>query len=1086
MNPTFDSILQAWKVQDPTLIQRLVLLASTPEPTPDIAIRDEELTFERFLQQIFSSEFRSKHPDVQFAERVAMIAQLEQEQGTLPLPDRFKIHLLLRTLWDDKSPFARAILMQAIDKLPLTYGVWKGLKAIFKEAEQQQDYEIFCKIACRIDIDSGDALNPISLATKTYMKLRAWRVLRNVGEQAPLLYPYLACQMLAQYPAEMEINNPMRHNSWVLNHICFHHAGYGKHHFGFLSKRKLFDAKNRAFESTWQRDYQPVLDLLLTAKNELVRQFATDCLKHDFKLAFRDVSVTTLQHLSTTGGRSKAVDECIVWLITQSPQFEQAKFKTLGLHDVVLDLLFSNEPEAFKYAIAYAQNYAQDLALAQLLLLAESQHEAVRDFAITQILARNPRTEIGVDAWGTLLDSEYHRQVAREQLLQHFNAKDLSPEWFFARLTSDSFPSRDFACTHIKQFYDIKGLGIQYFIDALDYLEGAYYTTLAVRFILDCFEEIGLNAVPAETWKACLLNPNAQGRVIWLLDNGELSHKVISMDFWHAVVYEQDWNNSEWVKQFTDPSIERKTKWQQQLKFSDLYALTNQVKEWMSDVRLFAPASLGFDWLMKLANSSQGQYRNFAIERINKGFIPADFAPTEQAQTNDSQATNNTETTVDLAGQSFLFTGKMQSMTRDEAETLVKNANGKINGSVNAKLDFLVIGDDGSPLYGNGRKGSKQVKAESLIAGGASLKIISETAFLQMLAGQSREANNDQTLAGAEVLWSMAIDDPTAFVSELATHYLARHHEQLCMALTDRPVDPDAIIPHEFFSSERIVPLFQVGHARLRELAIQLAEYELANWQMTPQQWLVIAESPHEDVQQLLKKSLLEPQTAENRRYHQGAEKLSAEILYSLVGSQKRFSRQLGMRLLQQYPQFSDPETLYGLTESTDREVRYSAVKMLWQHYRKRNISEHWQPSLRTENAKSNTPNTVEIGDHTAHFSQDLATHGEQLLLWLKRGLFELPPARLPMVKNSNNPQADKATFYNGKVQHTPKTIQQISASRAKLALIETFRDVALQDDEFARIVLPVLKQFTHSSGKMERNACLVAVTQIEQRYPTL
>ena len=39
-------------------------------------------------------------------------------------------------------------------------------------------------------------------------------------------------------------------------------------------------------------------------------------------------------------------------------------------------------------------------------------------------------------------------------------------------------------------------------------------------------------------------------------------------------------------------------------------------------------------------------------------------------------------------------------------------------------------------LDGQGKKGSKQVKAEELNAAGANIKIISETAFLQMLAAR--------------------------------------------------------------------------------------------------------------------------------------------------------------------------------------------------------------------------------------------------------------------------------------------------------------------------------------------------------------
>ena len=74
------------------------------------------------------------------------------------------------------------------------------------------------------------------------------------------------------------------------------------------------------------------------------------------------------------------------------------------------------------------------------------------------------------------------------------------------------------------------------------------------------------------------------------------------------------------------------------------------------------------------------------------------------------------------------------------------------------KLHYLVIGDEGSPLYGQGKKGTKQVKAEELNAAGANIRIISETAFLQMLAGQQRHGRRaDATLAGCERLWEMAI-----------------------------------------------------------------------------------------------------------------------------------------------------------------------------------------------------------------------------------------------------------------------------------------------------------------------------------------
>ena len=84
----------------------------------------------------------------------------------------------------------------------------------------------------------------------------------------------------------------------------------------------------------------------------------------------------------------------------------------------------------------------------------------------------------------------------------------------------------------------------------------------------------------------------------------------------------------------------------------------------------------------------------------------------------------------DPSGKSYLFTGKLAAMTRTEAEARAKALGGTVAGSVTPTLDVLVVGDDGSPLYGDGAKGAKLTKAEALNGKGASIRIISETAFL--------------------------------------------------------------------------------------------------------------------------------------------------------------------------------------------------------------------------------------------------------------------------------------------------------------------------------------------------------------------
>lgn len=73
-----------------------------------------------------------------------------------------------------------------------------------------------------------------------------------------------------------------------------------------------------------------------------------------------------------------------------------------------------------------------------------------------------------------------------------------------------------------------------------------------------------------------------------------------------------------------------------------------------------------------------------------------------------------------LEGLSFLFTGTLPTLKRSDAEAMVEANGGKILGSVSAKLNYLVVGEDA---------GSKLDKAKKL----NSVKIISEADFLKML-----------------------------------------------------------------------------------------------------------------------------------------------------------------------------------------------------------------------------------------------------------------------------------------------------------------------------------------------------------------
>ncbi|KAL1869069.1 hypothetical protein VTK73DRAFT_3408 [Phialemonium thermophilum] len=50
-----------------------------------------------------------------------------------------------------------------------------------------------------------------------------------------------------------------------------------------------------------------------------------------------------------------------------------------------------------------------------------------------------------------------------------------------------------------------------------------------------------------------------------------------------------------------------------------------------------------------------------------------------------------------LLGKTFVFTGQLKTISRDEAQALVKRYGGKVTGAPSSKTDFVVLGDDAGP-----------------------------------------------------------------------------------------------------------------------------------------------------------------------------------------------------------------------------------------------------------------------------------------------------------------------------------------------------------------------------------------------------
>ena len=77
-----------------------------------------------------------------------------------------------------------------------------------------------------------------------------------------------------------------------------------------------------------------------------------------------------------------------------------------------------------------------------------------------------------------------------------------------------------------------------------------------------------------------------------------------------------------------------------------------------------------------------------------------------------------TQKTDELSGKTFVLTGTLQSMTRDEASDIIKSKGGKTSSSVSKKTSFVIAGENA---------GSKLDKAQAL-----GVIILNEDEFLSM------------------------------------------------------------------------------------------------------------------------------------------------------------------------------------------------------------------------------------------------------------------------------------------------------------------------------------------------------------------
>lgn len=86
-----------------------------------------------------------------------------------------------------------------------------------------------------------------------------------------------------------------------------------------------------------------------------------------------------------------------------------------------------------------------------------------------------------------------------------------------------------------------------------------------------------------------------------------------------------------------------------------------------------------------------------------------------------------------FAGETIVFTGAL-NISRTEAADLAARTGCNVGAGVTKKTTLLVVGDQDLDKLAGKEKSAKHLKAESLIRNGASIRILAESDFMEMIS----------------------------------------------------------------------------------------------------------------------------------------------------------------------------------------------------------------------------------------------------------------------------------------------------------------------------------------------------------------
>lgn len=580
---TLDDLWRLARAESFDLPAELVSFLKQADPQPESPVPQGALTAQSFLGLIGSAR-RARSPERR-REQARDAWRRFLTQTDPPPPPRFQLGDLLLALGESTAPGARRALLATLAVVPFRYGAWRGVKHLYKLAEERLDAEIFGLLAYRFDMAQA---SEVSTGTLIYLKRRAWRFLRRLGHELPELYPQFAAQVLRHY-----VSGTNFHASWVANHVWAHGSKrYNARSFtGTIPPNDM--VKHRAFGDAWKMAPESLMYVLETCQADPVAAFAIQGLQKDFPERLRAATPEWLGRLAHRPLGS--AHEFLVETLRASPELHQGRLRAIGLHDAVLALLQSPSKKARAYAVEYARAHAADLEPNRLAELVVSTDKDVSGFALAMLQARAPR-DLGVPFFGRLLETQAAHGWASKVLGESFDRREV-PLPFLVDMLFGGRRQFEWAKTYLDKSYRAGELGAAFWVGMLD------------------------DDRIKNEWQA---------RQFALAQLGKYPVAAIGVDWLLRAITREDLGPTvgQWLRKATSlPGLDVERV--KGLVFNPSYRETALAV--LGNVKLVKPRELGLPWLLALARRPDQQLHEFAHRYLLEHMRPDDFGDGDRA-----------------------------------------------------------------------------------------------------------------------------------------------------------------------------------------------------------------------------------------------------------------------------------------------------------------------------------------------------------------------------------------------------------------------------------------------------------------------